>query len=60
MLRRASTKKVELPAHFAENVLRLELDLESNSNIMDTLRELLELYTVAVEYYSTQRDPKYK
>lgn len=59
MQRKPSSKQVTLPENFAEDVLRLELDLESNCN-MDALRQLLELYTVAVEYYSTQRDPKYK
>lgn len=54
-----ASRKPTLPPNFAENVLQLELELECDCNV-DKLHQLLELYTIAIEYYSTVRDPKYK
>jgi len=48
----------ELPDHFAEDLLSLELKLDQQPHIA-TVRKLVDLYSKAVEHYEAQKDPKY-
>lgn len=54
-----STEAVKLPKNFAELVLNLELLLESGNFTIDTVNELMQLYSQAVEYYSGMNDVRY-
>ncbi|CAD8101219.1 unnamed protein product [Paramecium sonneborni] len=49
----------KLPQNFAEKVLNLELDVESNAASKEEIQELLELYSQAVEYYSSVKSERY-
>ncbi|CAD8080679.1 unnamed protein product [Paramecium primaurelia] len=49
----------KLPANFAEKVLNLELDVESNAASKEEIQELLELYSQAVEHYSSIKSERY-
>lgn len=50
---------VKLPKNFAELVLNLELLLDSGNFTIDTVNELMQLYSQAVEYYSGMNDVRY-
>ncbi|CAD8111035.1 unnamed protein product [Paramecium sonneborni] len=52
-------QQLKLPAQFAERVLNLELDVESNATSKDEIQELLQLYSQAVEYYSSMKSERY-
>jgi len=47
-----------LPANFAESVLDLELQVESGRFSIETINELMFLYSQAVEYYNGINDDK--
>ncbi|CAD8083987.1 unnamed protein product [Paramecium primaurelia] len=49
----------KLPSNFAEKVLNLELDVESNAASKEEIQELLELYSQAVEHYSSIKSERY-
>ena len=53
-------KSRQLPANFAEQVLDLELSIDQGKFTMDTINELLLLYSQAVEYYNGINDDKYQ
>ena len=53
---RASRK---LPTNFAERVLDLEADIESGKFNQNSIDELMELYSDAVEYYNSKQDKKF-
>ena len=55
----AVQKKKLLPANFAENVLEYELSIDQGKFTIDTINELLLLYSQAVEYYNCINDDKY-
>mmetsp|Transcript_19772 Transcript_19772/g.36412 ORF Transcript_19772/g.36412 Transcript_19772/m.36412 type:complete len:276 (-) Transcript_19772:1401-2228(-) len=48
-----------LPKNFAEMVLDLECELDASWQ-NDTVQQLMELYTQAIEYYCTIASPKFK
>ena len=48
----------ELPANFAERLLELELEIETNC-CLPLVNELMELYQQAIEYYENEGDSKY-
>ena len=48
-----------MPKNFAEQVLNLELLLDSGNFDINTINELMQLYTNAVEYYSGMNDVRY-
>ncbi|CAD8177047.1 unnamed protein product [Paramecium octaurelia] len=52
-------QQLKLPAQFAEKVLNLELDVDSNAASKDEIQELLQLYSQAVEYYSSMKSERY-
>lgn len=54
-------KKVRrsLPENFFEKVLDLELKIKRDFS-MESLGELVDLYTIAIEWYESVEDPKYK
>ena len=56
---RLTTKAVQLPKNFANQVLELELILESGQFDIDDVNTLMQLYSRAVEYYSGINDEKY-
>lgn len=47
-----------LPKNFAENLLDLELSVESGRFTIETINELMFLYSQAVEYYNGINDDK--
>lgn len=47
-----------LPSHFADRLLQLELEIESNC-CLPLVNELMELYQQAIEYYEHEGDAKY-
>ncbi|CAD8186658.1 unnamed protein product [Paramecium octaurelia] len=49
----------KLPSNFAEKVLNLELDVESNAASKEEIQELLQLYSQAVEHYSSIKSERY-
>ena len=54
-----STKAVKLPKNFAELVLDLELLVDSGNFDINTINQLMQLYSQAVEYYSGMNDVRY-
>ncbi|CAD8099633.1 unnamed protein product [Paramecium sonneborni] len=52
-------QQLKLPAQFAEKVLNLELDVDSNAATKDEIQELLQLYSQAIEYYSSMKSERY-
>jgi hypothetical protein len=57
---KAVQEEKTLPARFAEQVLDLELEVEANPQVeVETVNRLVELYSIAVEYYSTVQSNKY-
>ena len=54
-----STEAVKLPKNFAELVMNLELPLDSGNFTIDTVNELMQLSSQAVEYYSGMNDVRY-
>ncbi|CAD8093762.1 unnamed protein product [Paramecium sonneborni] len=52
-------QQLKLSENFAEKVLNLELDVESNAASKEEIQELLELYSQAVEYYSSVKSERY-
>eukprot|EP01017_Pseudomicrothorax_dubius_P014200 TRINITY_DN165_c0_g1_i7.p1 TRINITY_DN165_c0_g1~~TRINITY_DN165_c0_g1_i7.p1 ORF type:complete len:145 (-),score=20.12 TRINITY_DN165_c0_g1_i7:358-792(-) len=56
------TKKVlTLPENFADQVMELELELESNPTVdCHQVNKLIELYSAAVEFYASIGDNKYR
>ena len=52
-------QKKNLPANFAENVLEYELQIDQGKFTIDTINDLLLLYSQAVEYYNCINDDKY-
>ena len=55
----ASLKAKVLPPDFADKVLNLELKIDQGNFNMDTINELLLLYSQAVEFYDGMNDEKY-
>ena len=55
----ASLKAKALPPDFAEHVLNLELGIDQGNFNMDTINELLLLYSQAVEFYDGMNDEKH-
>lgn len=51
--------KKQLPKDFAENVLDLELAIDSSDICLEKINQLLFLYSQAVEYYNGLNDEKY-
>ena len=49
-----------LPANFADKVLDLELKVDSGKFNIDTIDALTQLYSSAVEFYSSKNDQRYK
>ena len=49
-----------LPANFADKVLDLELKVDSGKFDIDTIDALTQLYSSAVEFYSSKNDQRYK
>jgi hypothetical protein len=47
-----------LPPRFAERILQLEMDLDFNCNLT-TLKQLLELYSLAIEHYESVNDHRH-
>jgi hypothetical protein len=58
-MKKISCDVVKLPKNFAEQVLNLELLLDSGNFDINTINELMQLYTNAVEYYSGMNDVRY-
>ena len=54
-----STEAVKLPKDFAQQVLDLELLIDSGNFDLDTVDKLMKLYSNAVEYYSGMNDIRY-
>ena len=54
-----SLKTKALPPNFAEHVLNLELIIDQGNFNMDTINELLLLYSQAVEFYDGMNDEKH-
>ena len=48
-----------LPDNFFENILDAEMKLKTGFS-MDVLQELINYYTIAIEYYESNNDEKYK
>ena len=48
-----------LPENFFEKVLDLELRIKREFN-MNLLQELINYYSIAIEYYESKEDPKFK
>lgn len=48
-----------LPPDFAERVLNLELSIDQGNFNMETINDLLLLYSQAVEFYDGMNDEKY-
>lgn len=55
----ASLKAKVLPPDFAERVLNLELSIDQGNFNMETINDLLLLYSQAVEFYDGMNDEKY-
>jgi hypothetical protein len=53
-----SPKQKQLPARFAERILQLEMDLDYHCNL-GTLKQLLELYSQAIEFFESLNDPRH-
>lgn len=49
-----------LPSNFADKVLDLELKVDSGKFDIDTIDTLTQLYSSAVEFYSSKNDQRYK
>ena len=54
-----AVKNKKLPVDFAEKVLDLELKIDQGRFTLDTITELMQLYSQAVEYYNGINDDKY-
>eukprot|EP01017_Pseudomicrothorax_dubius_P004471 TRINITY_DN10903_c0_g1_i1.p1 TRINITY_DN10903_c0_g1~~TRINITY_DN10903_c0_g1_i1.p1 ORF type:complete len:235 (+),score=49.98 TRINITY_DN10903_c0_g1_i1:131-835(+) len=53
-------QKKTLPPLFAERVLGLELELESSGQVsVDVINQLVQLYSAAIEFYSSLEDKRY-
>ncbi len=52
-------KNKKLPPDFAENVLEKELQIDQGRFSIDTVNELILLYSLAVEYYNGINDDKH-
>ncbi|CAG9323799.1 unnamed protein product [Blepharisma stoltei] len=50
---------VPLPSNFADQVLELEIQVETQESI-EAFKSLMELYSKAIEYYNSIGDAKYK
>ena len=48
-----------LPDNFFEKILDAEMKLKTGFS-MDVLQELINYYTIAIEYYESNNDEKYK
>lgn len=57
--KKLSSEVVKLPKNFAELVLDLELLVDSGNFDIDTVNDLMQLYSQAVEYYSGMNDARY-
>lgn len=57
--KKMSTEAVKLPKNFAEQVLDLELLINSGNFDIDAVNKLMKLYSNAVEYYSGMNDVRY-
>ncbi|CDW76160.1 UNKNOWN [Stylonychia lemnae] len=55
-----SSKDKKLPQNFAERVLELEMELESDCSSIDSINNLLYLYSQAVEYYNGMNNDRYQ
>ena len=51
--------KKKLPKNFAERVLDLELKIDGGNFDIKNIDKLMQLYSMAVEYYSGMNDEKY-
>ena len=58
-VKEASAKSKKLSKNFADNVLDLELKLDSGNFDIHTVNSLMQLYSQAVEYYSGMNDVRY-
>lgn len=47
-----------LPPRFAERILQLEMDLDYSCSLA-TLKQLLQLYSTAIEHYESIEDPRF-
>ena len=54
-----TVKSKQLPKDFANLVLNLELSIDHGDFTMDTVNELILLYSKAIEYYNGLQDEKY-
>lgn len=54
-----TVKSKQLPKDFASQVLNLELSIDHGDFTMDTVNELIVLYSKAIEYYNGMQDEKY-
>ena len=54
-----STETIKLPKNFAQLVLDLELLVDSGNFDINTVNQLMQLYSQAVEYYSGMNDVRY-
>lgn len=50
----------KLPPNFAENVLDYELKIDQGKLSIDTINELILLYSQAVEYYNGMNDERFE
>lgn len=51
-------KNNELPPKFFENIFETEIKLKTEFS-MKTLEKLINLYSIAIDFYSTKEDEKY-
>ena len=55
-----NVRKIELPKDFAEKLLESEIEYKlSDSPSKDTVKNLIELYSIGVEYFESIRSHKY-
>ncbi len=54
------TRKKRLPAKFADEVMNLESEIACGKFNLDTVNQLLLLYSQGVEYYNSLTDEKYQ
>ncbi|KAM3130227.1 hypothetical protein pb186bvf_017622 [Paramecium bursaria] len=48
-----------LPEYFAENILFLEMEVESNNVTIENVNQLIELYRIGVEYFESIKSDKF-